>query len=148
MNLTRWNPIQDLEDMTTRLNRFLGPAGRLAGSETKDVFADWAPAIDVEETDAEYLVKADLPAMKKEDVKVSVEDGVLAIEGERRQEKEEKGKKFHRIERSFGTFVRRMALPTDVDQQKFVADFKDGVLNVHLPKTPTAASRKMEVKVN
>lgn len=148
MNLTRWNPIQDLEDMTTRLNRFSGPAVRWSGTENKDVFADWAPAVDVEETDTEYLVKADLPAMKKEDVKVSVEDGVLAIEGERRQEKEEKGKKFHRIERSFGTFVRRMALPTDVDQQKFMADFKDGVLNVHLPKTASAASRKMEVRIN
>jgi len=134
MNLTRWNPMQELAEMSTRLNR--------------EVFADWAPAIDVEETDTEYLIKADLPAMKKEDVKVSVEDGVLAIEGERRQEKEEKGRKFHRIERSYGTFVRRMALPTDVDQQKFVADFKDGVLNVHLPKTPVAASRKMEVKVS
>jgi HSP20 family protein len=140
--------MQELEDLTTRLNRALGPSPRWPGIDSKDVFADWAPAVDVEETDAEYLIKADLPAMKKEDVKVSVEDGILAIEGERRQEKEEKGKKFHRIERSFGTFVRRMALPTDVDQQKFVADFKDGVLQVHLPKTPTAASRKMEVKVS
>lgn len=148
MHLTRWNPVQDLEDMSTRLSRFFGPTARWAGPENKEVFADWAPAIDVEESDTEYLIKADLPAMKKEDVKVSVEDGVLAIEGERRQEKEEQGKKFHRIERSFGTFVRRMALPTDVDQRKFVADFKDGVLHVHLPKTPTAASRKMEVKVS
>lgn len=148
MPMTKWNPMQDLEDMTTRLNRLFGPAARWSAADNKDVFADWAPAIDVEETEAEYLIKADLPAMKKEDVKVSVEDGVLAIEGERRQEKEEKGKKFHRVERSFGTFVRRMALPTDVDQQKFMAEFKDGVLNVHLPKTPTAASRKMEVKVN
>lgn len=148
MHMTRWNPMQDLEEMSTRLNRFFGPTARWTGTDAKDAFADWAPAIDVEETDAEYLVKADLPAMKKEDVKVSVEDGVLAIEGERRQETEQKGKKFHRIERSFGTFVRRMALPTDVDQQKFVADFKDGVLSVHLPKTPTAASRKMEVRIN
>jgi HSP20 family protein len=139
--------MQELEDMSSRLNRLFGPSVRVTGTENKDLFADWAPAVDIEETATEYVIKADLPAMKKEDVKVSVEDGVLAIEGERRQEKEEKGKKFHRIERSFGTFVRRMALPTDVDQQRFVADFKDGVLNVHLPKTPTAASRKIEVKV-
>lgn len=148
MPLTKWHPMQDLEDMTTRLNRLMNPALRWPVADNKDVFADWAPAIDVEETDAEYLIKADLPAMKKEDVKVSVEDGVLAIEGERRQEKEEKGRKFHRVERSFGTFVRRMALPTDVDQQRFVAEFRDGVLNVHLPKAPAAASRKVEVKVN
>lgn len=148
MNLTRWNPMQELEDLSTRLNRVFGPSARWVGADNKDLFADWAPAVDIEETDTEYLIKADLPAMKKEDVKVSVEDGVLAIEGERRQEKEEKGKKFHRVERSFGTFVRRMALPTDVDQQKFMADFRDGVLNVHLPKTPTAASRKIDVKVS
>jgi HSP20 family protein len=71
----------------------------------------------------------------------------LSVEGERNQEKEEKGKKFHRIERSYGKFVRRLALPTDVDEQKIVAEFKDGVLNVHLPKTPTAKPRMIDIKV-
>jgi hypothetical protein len=92
------------------------------------MFADWAPAIDVQETDGEYLIKADLPAVKREDVKVSVEDGILAVEGERQQEKEEKGKKFHRIERSYGKFVRRVSVPSDVDQAHVAAEFKDGVL--------------------
>jgi HSP20 family protein len=93
-------------------------------------------------------VKADLPAVKKEDVKVSLEDGVLAIEGERKQEKEEKGKKFHRIERSYGKFVRRLAVPTDADPQKASAEFKDGVLNVHLPKSPAAKPRSIDVNVS
>jgi HSP20 family protein len=134
--------------MYGRLNRVFGqPMLRKAGQEG-DVFADWAPAMDLEESDAEYLVKTDLPAVKKEDVKVSLENGVLAIEGERKQEKEEKDKKFHRIERSYGKFVRRLAVPTDADPQKVSAEFKDGVLNVHLPKSPVAKPRSIDVKVN
>lgn len=148
MNLVRWDPFRDLEDMYGRLNRVFGPPMLRKGSQEGDVFADWAPAMDLEESDAEYLVKTDLPAVKKEDVKVSLENGVLAIEGERKQEKEEKDKKFHRIERSYGKFVRRLAVPTDADPQKVSAEFKDGVLNVHLPKSPVAKPRSIDVKVN
>jgi HSP20 family protein len=134
--------------MSTRLNRLFGqPLGIRTGGEN-EAFADWAPAIDVQETDAEYLVKADLPAVKREDVKVTVEDGILAVEGERQQEKEEKGKKFHRIERSYGKFVRRLAVPSDVDQAKVAAEFKEGVLNVHLPKSAAAKPRTVDVKVS
>ena len=110
-------------------------------------FADWAPPVDVQETDKEYLIKAELPEVKKEDVKVDVLDGVLTIEGERTQEKEEKGKKFHKVERSYGKFVRQFALPTEVDAAKVQAEFKDGMLNVHLPKTAVAKPKAIEVKV-
>jgi HSP20 family protein len=144
MNLIRFEPFRELEDMTNRLNRFFG---KLPAAAEGEVFADWAPAMDVQETDAEYLIKADLPAVKREDVKVSVEDGVLAVEGERKMEKDEKNQKFHRIERSYGKFVRRMAVPSDVDQAKVQADFKDGVLNVHLPKSPVAKPRSVDVKI-
>ena len=148
MNLVRWDPFRELEDVSTRLNRFFGVRpGTVMTGTNGDTFADWAPAVDVQETATEYLVKADLPEVKKEDVKVSVEDGVLAVEGERRQEKEEKGMKFHRIERNFGKFVRRMAMPTDVDQQKVAAEFKDGVLNVHLPKMPDTKPRTVDVRI-
>jgi HSP20 family protein len=134
--------------MSTRLNRLFGqpPGIRTAGEN--EAFADWAPAIDVQESDTEYLVKADLPAVKREDVKVTVEDGILAVEGERQQEKEEKGKKFHRVERSYGKFVRRLAVPSDVDQAKVAAEFKEGVLNVHLPKSAAAKPRTVDVKVS
>ncbi len=146
MRLTRWDPFRELEDMSSRLNRLFGQplSTRPEGGES---FADWAPAIDVQETEAEYLVKADLPDVKREDVKISVQDGVLAVEGERRQEKEEKGKTFHRIERSYGRFVRRLSVPTDVDQTRLTAEFKDGVLNVHLPKSPIAKPQTIDVKV-
>jgi HSP20 family protein len=147
MNLVRWDPFRELEEMSTRLNRFLGAPPRRVGEEDGAFFADWAPAIDVQETDIEYLMKADLPDVRKEDVKIDVKDRVLTIEGERKQEKEEQGKKFHRIERSYGKFVRRLALPTDVDEQKIAADFKEGVLNVHIPKAASAKPRSISVKV-
>jgi HSP20 family protein len=149
MNMTRWDPFRELEDMTTRLNRFFDRGSvRRGTAEDRDAFAQWSPSVDVQETDTEYLVKADLPAVKKEDVKVSVEDGILSLEGERKQEQEEKGKKFHRVERSYGKFVRRLTVPTDVDQQKLTAEFKDGVLSVHLPKSPEARPRTVDVKVS
>jgi HSP20 family protein len=147
MKLTRWDPFRELEDMSARLNRIFGPRPAAIGAEGEPL-ADWAPQIDVQETDGEYLVHADLPAVKKEDVKVSVQGGVLAVEGERKQEKEDKGKRFHRIERSYGRFERRLTLPTDVDEQKVAAEFKDGVLTVHLPKSPTASPRTIDVAVS
>ena len=142
MSLMRFEPFRELEEMTNRLNRIFRKEVNADG-----VFADWAPAMDVQETTSEYLIKADLPELKKEDVRVSVEDGVLAVEGERKLEKEETGKKFHRVERSYGKFVRRMMLPTDIDQQKVEAAFKDGVLNIHLPKSPVVKPRSIDVKV-
>jgi HSP20 family protein len=148
MNLVRWDPFRELENMSTQLSRLVGATpARRAGENDGAFFADWAPAMDVQETDKEYLIKADLPDVKKEDVKVGIDDGILSVEGERKQEKEEKGKKFHRIERAYGKFVRRMAVPTDVDTTKVAAEFKDGVLNVHLPKTPEAKPRMVDVKV-
>ena len=148
MNIVRWDPIRELEDMSTRLGRFFNqPRLRRAATDDDAFFADWAPAVDVQETDNEYVVKADLPDVRKEDVKVAIEDGVLTLEGERKEEKEDKNKKFHRVERVYGRFVRRLALPMEVDPQKVAAEFKDGVLNVRLPKTATAKPRAIDVKV-
>ena len=146
MAIVRWDPFRELEDMQSRLNRMfsLRPSGQ---REDESFFADWSPAVDVQETDGEYLVKADLPEVKKDDVKVELQDGVLSVEGERRHEKEEKGKKFHTIERAYGKFVRRFVLPTEVDGTKVQAEFKEGVLNVHLPKTAIAKPKGIEVKV-
>ena len=147
MNLIRFDPFRELDEVSGRLNRLFGPMTRRAGEDDGAFFADWAPAIDVQETDKEYLLKADLPDVKKEDVKVDVKEGILTVEGERKQEKEEKGKKFHRIERSYGKFVRRLAVPSDVDEQKIGAEFKEGVLNVHLPKSVTAKPRSIDIKI-
>ena len=147
MNLMRWDPLRELEDMSNRWNQLVGRPSALRRADEGESFAEWAPAMDVQETAGEYLIKADLPAVKREDVKVSVENGILAIEGERKIEKEEKDKKFHRIERSYGKFVRQLAVPTDVDAQKVAADFKDGVLSVHLPKSAVVKPRAIEITV-
>jgi len=149
MALVRWNPFRELEDMQTRLNRLFGesPMQRAGNGDESLFFANWSPAVDIQETDKEYLIKADLPEVKKEDVKVELLDGSLTIEGERKQEKEEKGKRFHKVEREYGKFVRRFGLPNEVDASKVQAEFKDGVLNVHLPKSATAKPKAIDVKV-
>ena len=146
MQLTRWNPFGELEEIQERLNR-LFLEGRGPQSEAT-VFADWLPAVDIQETDGEFLVKADLPEVKKDDIKVQLESGVLTLEGERRKEKEDKGNRFHKIEREYGRFVRRFTLPTDIDAANVRAEFKEGVLNVHLPKSPAAKPRLLDVKVD
>ena len=144
MQLTRWNPFVELDEIQQRLNRlFLDRSGKTG--ETS--FADFMPPVDIEETEAEFLVKADLPDVKKEEIKIHVQDGVLTIEGERRQEKEEKVRRFHKIEREYGRVVRRFALPTEVDAEKVRAEFKDGVLNVALPKAPAAKPKMIDVQI-
>jgi HSP20 family protein len=144
MQLTRWNPFVELDEIQQRLNRLFLERTTKSG-ETN--FADFMPAVDIEETDTEFIVKADLPDVKKEELKVHVQDGVLTIEGERKQQKEEKGKRFHKIEREYGRFVRRFALPTDVNSEKVRAEFKDGVLSVALPKAPAVTPKMIDVKV-
>ena len=144
MQLTRWNPFVELDEMQQRLNRLLADRP-VKGTDTG--FADFMPAVDIQETDAAFVVKADLPDVKKEDIKIHLQDGVLAIEGERQKEKEETGKRFHKVERQFGRFVRRFELPTDIAAEKVRAEFKDGVLNVVLPKAPAARPKQIEVTI-
>ena len=148
MALVRWDPFRELEDMSERLNRvFTRPALHTMGGKEQLTVADWIPTVDISESDGEYLIKAELPEVKKEDVKVTVEDGVLTLQGERRQEKEEKGKRFHRVERSYGSFVRSFTLPESVDEGSVRAEYKDGMLNLHLPKTEKVKPKAIDVKV-
>jgi HSP20 family protein len=148
MTLVRWDPFRELEDMSDRLNRmFSRPALPPTNGKETMVVADWAPPVDVSETDGEYQIKAEIPDVKKEDVKVTVEDGVLTIQGERKHEKEEKGKKYHRVERSYGSFIRSFTLPDLVDEGRVKAGFKDGVLNLQLPKSEKAKPKAIEVTV-
>lgn len=147
MSLVRWDPFRELEDVSNRFNRFLRRGELEAPKDTMMAF-DWAPTVDIAETEAEFQIKAELPDVKKDDVKVSVDKGILRLEGERRQEKEEKGKKYHRVERSYGSFLRTFVLPDNVDESKVRAEFKDGVLHVALPKTERAKPRAVEVKVH
>ena len=145
---TRWNPLNDREDLERRLASLLGTreAPGHGGKEALTV-AQWSPLVDITEDDKEYLIKAELPDMKKEDVRLTVENEVLAISGERNFEKEDKGKKYHRTERAYGSFVRSFSLPEDADGGKVTAEFKDGMLHVHLPKSQKAKPKAIEIKV-
>ncbi len=149
MNLVKWDPFKELEEVSNRLNRIFGRAAfrTESGRETLAV-ADWSPSADISETDAAYLIKAEIPGVNKENVKVTVQDGTLTLQGERKMEKEEKGKKFHRIERSYGSFLRSFRMPDDADENSVKAEFKDGVLNVTVAKTSkTNKNKAIEVSV-
>ena len=145
---TRWNLLKDREDLESRLTSLLGTR-EVPGHGGKEALtvAQWSPLVDITEDEKEYLIKAELPDMKKEDVRLTVENEVLAITGERKFEKEEKGKTYHRIERAYGSFVRSFSLPEDADGSKVTADFKAGMLQVHLPKCEKTKPKAIEIKV-
>ena len=148
MNLVKWDPFRELEDVSTRLNRMFGrfPARAESGNQML-AMADWAPSVDISETDSAYLIKGEIPGVKKDDVKVTIEDGMLTIQGERKQEKEEKGKKFHRVECSYGSFMRSFQMPDDADENKVTAEFKDGMINVTLAKSAKAQQKAKTINV-
>src|SRR5437667_587764 len=145
-----WNRMREIDEAQNLLNRFFlgGFPNRMGSGEIHSLaVADWSPEVDISEDDHGYLLKADLPEMKKDDVRVTVEDGILSVSGERKGEKEDQKRKFHRIERSYGTFRRSFTLPEDADSMKVTAEFRDGVLKVHLPTTIRAKSKAIPVKV-
>ena len=109
---------------------------------------EWGPAVDIIEDEKEYLIKVELPEVQKDGVQVTVEGGTLTISGERKGEKEEKNRKFHRMERYYGRFERSFSIPDDAEASKVNAEFKDGVLRVHLAKSEKARPKQIEVKVS
>jgi len=145
--LSRWEPLQEMEEFQNRLSTLFGRQLRRTDAREEITLPEWTPLADITEDEKEYLIKAELPEMKKEDVKVTVENGVLTISGERKFEKEEKKRKYHRVERGYGTFMRSFALPDDADFNKVNAEFKSGVLTVHVPKSEQAKPKQIEVKV-
>jgi HSP20 family protein len=148
--LSHWNPLREIHELQHRVLNALGTTPGNAGSDDREslAVAEWVPVVDILEDETEYLVKAELPEVTRENVHVTVENGRLTIKGERRFEKEETGKKYHRVERSYGTFLRSFNLPENADAEKVEAQFKDGVLFVHLQKQEKAKPREIEVKIN
>ncbi len=146
MRVIKWEPFRDVDDV---FDRFFADAFRRfprQAAEGRAAF-DWAPLADVTETEGEYLIKAELPEVRKEDVSLTVLDGVLTLSGERRQEKREESEKLHRIERRYGSFARRFALPEDADEQAIKAESKDGVLLIHVPKHKVAQPQARQIQV-
>lgn len=147
--LTRWNPFQELDRLQDEMRSlFMRSGNGDAPLSTGSEFADWSPAVDISEDDDEYTITADLPEVKKEEVKVTLDGGLLTIRGEREHTEETKKRKFHRVERSYGRYVRSFRLPEEIEGEKVDAEFHDGVLTVHLPKGARTKPREIEVAVH
>ena len=148
MNMMRWEPFRNNDDFFRSMSRpMFGRWPGMLGDEFPSRY-EWSPAVDIKETDKEYLVRAELPGLTREDVKVTLEGGVLTIEGERRQEKELKDERIHRIERLYGEFYRSFTLPDDAKADGIRAESKDGILSVHVPKLAVQKAKAVEIKVN
>ncbi len=146
--LTHWNPIRDLHEINRAFNAFQRPAACQGQQREATATPDWVPVVDVLEDEKEYLIKAELPEVVKEDVRVVVDKGRLTISGERKLEKKEGDTaKYHRVERSYGSFLRSFTLPENADPEKVGAEFKDGLLRVRVAKQEQAKPRQIEVKV-
>jgi HSP20 family protein len=143
-----WDPMRDLAGIQDKMNQiFEDTFTHTRGRQEGLTGGMWTPAVDIYETDANVVVKAELPGVQKDQVGVEVKDGVLTLRGERKYEKEVKEENFHRIERSYGTFQRAFSLPTTVDQENISAAMKDGVLEVTLPKREAAKPKQINVAV-
>jgi HSP20 family protein len=145
-----WDPFREFQELSDRLNRvFQGqaPVPANEGREQSLTVFDWVPSVNISETEKAYVVRADLPEVKKEEVKVTHENGVLTIEGERRQEKREQNEKFHRVESNYGRFARRFTLPEDAQEESIEASFKDGSLSVVIPKAEPKRPRARQINV-
>ena len=146
----RWDPFKEMDELQKRVSTMLGlaPLRRGENRDATMTVAEWSPLVDIAEDEKEYLIKAELPEVKKEDVRVTVENGVVTITGERKFEKEEKGKKYHRIERAYGSFARSFSVPDNADDAKVAAELKDGVLKVRLAKSEKAKPKQIDVAVS
>lgn len=146
MALTRWNPAKDLltfsDDMSHLMDRFFSP----------DLFSredfGWVPSMDVVENNDSFLLNLELPGLGKDDVHITLADGLLTVDGERKNESEEKDGNFHRIERRYGKFRRSFQLPVAVKGDKIEATFKDGLLTINIPKAEVVKPKQIDVKIS
>jgi HSP20 family protein len=146
MRVIKWEPFRDMDDV---FDRFFADAFRRLPRNAAEgrPSLDWAPPADVSETEGEYLIKAEIPEVRKEDLSLTVQDGVLTLSGERRQEKREDGERLHRVERQYGAFARRFALPEDADDQGIRAESRDGVVTIHVPKHKVEQPQPRQIQV-
>ncbi len=146
MRVIKWEPFRDVDDM---FDRFFAESMRRWPRQDAATQPprEWAPAADVSETDGEYVIKAELPEVRKEDVSITVQDGVLTLAGERKQEKVEEQEKIHRIERFYGSFARRFALPENADEQGIRAESRDGVIVIHIPKQRVVEPQPRQIQI-
>ena len=147
MAIVRWDPFRDLMTLQERMNEMFERTLRRRGPEEEEGLAPraWSPAVDIYETDEKMVIKTELPGLKKEDIDIEVRDNTLTLKGERKFEKEIKQENYHRVERAYGSFQRSFTLPSTIKQEAIEATFKDGILEVSLPKAEEAKPKKVEI---
>jgi HSP20 family protein len=153
MRVIKWEPFRDMDDMVHRffadtLRRWPAHGGGAYAAEGQESqHREWAPLADVSENETEYVIKAEVPEVRKEDVSITVQDGVLTLSGERRQEKREDSEKVHRVERFYGSFARRFALPEDADEQSIKAECREGVVAIRIPKQKQVVQQPRQIQI-
>ncbi|MDH3973254.1 MAG: Hsp20/alpha crystallin family protein [Deltaproteobacteria bacterium] len=149
MAIVKWDPFKDMITLRDRMDRlFEDSLARLRGGEDDMGHSAWAPAVDIYETADTLVIKAEIPGVEKEDISVEVKENALYLKGERKFEKEVKEENYHRMERSYGSFKRIFQLPTSVDEDKIKANFKDGVLEINIPKAEETKTKQINVDVD
>jgi HSP20 family protein len=148
VTLVRWEPLRELSSLQNEMNRLFNTAFDTGGSSGPGTLRRWMPAMDLVETDEHFVLRADLPGMTEDDIKIELEDNVLTVSGERKSEHEETKEGYHRVERAFGSFARTLTLPKGVDAEKIVASFDKGVLEVRIPKPEVAKPRRISIAAN
>ena len=145
MTIVRWEPLRELSSLQTEMNRLFNTV--FDTPQPNGGLRRWVPAMDLVETKDHFVLRADLPGVAEDDVKIEVEDNVLTVSGERRSEHEEHGEGFYRMERAFGSFSRSLTLPKGVDAEGVAASFDHGVLEVRIPKPEQAKPRRISISV-
>ena len=147
MTIVRWEPLRELSSLQTEVNRLFDTVFDAPRAGTGTGHRRWIPAMDLVETDEHFVLRADLPGMKEDDVKIEVEDSTLTLSGERKSEHEANGEGYHRVERSYGAFSRSLTLPKGVDPSAVTANFDRGVLEVRIPKPEERKPRRVAIAV-
>ncbi len=147
MAIVRWDPFRDVMSLQERMNELFERTMRRRADEEEGLAPRaWSPAVDIYETDEKMVIKAELPGLKKEDIDIEVRDNTLTLKGERKFEKEIKQENYHRVERAYGSFQRSFTLPSTIKQEAIEATFKDGILEVSLPKAEEVKPKKVEIR--
>jgi HSP20 family protein len=151
MALIRWEPVREISSIQSEMNRlfnsFFDAPTAASGNGAAAPVRRWIPAMDLAETEGEFVLKADLPGLSEGDVSIELDDNVLTVSGERKAEHEERKEAYYRVERSFGRFSRSLTLPEGVDAAAVKASFDHGVLEIHIPKPEAKQPRKVAISV-
>lgn len=148
MALMRWEPFRDLMTMQDKMNRLFNEFFARPGSYEEEgiVRGTWSPAVDIYETDNDIVLKAELPGMSQEDIQLEIRENVLTLKGERKQERQVEESNYHRVERSYGTFQRMFTLPNAIQQDRVKARYKDGILEVTMPKAEVSKPKHIAIE--